>query len=392
MKNILSLAFVSLLLISCGGKEESVEQIIENGDITAMRAKKTELVNEQNAIKANIDSLNAAIDKLDVKKKAALVTAVTLQDTLFKHYFEVQGNVDTDQNIVLYAEYTGVLTQLYVKEGQRVAKGQRLAKIDDGGLGSELARQEAQTALAKTTFERQKRLWDQKIGSEITYLEAKTNYEAMQAATDQLRSRVAKTVITAPFSGIVDNTMADQGQVVNAGQTGVLRLVNLSDMYVEASIPEAFLGKVNQGTEVKIRLASIGKTYDAEIRQVGNFVSPDNRTFEVKISIPNPDSAIKPNLIATVMVNDYTAENAIVVPENVVQQNAMGNSITYVYEEQADGTAIAKQVQIEEGYSDDQRVEITSGLEAGDRLIVEGVRSLRDGQAVELKDQSSNNQ
>ncbi|MEC8884492.1 MAG: biotin/lipoyl-binding protein, partial [Bacteroidota bacterium] len=175
MKNILSLAFVSLLLISCGEKEESVEQIIENGDITAMRAKKTELVNEQNAIKANIDSLNAAIDKLDVKKKAALVTAVTLQDTLFKHYFEVQGNVDTDQNIVLYAEYTGVLTQLYVKEGQRVAKGQRLAKIDDGGLGSELARQEAQTALAKTTFERQKRLWDQKIGSEITYLEAKTN-------------------------------------------------------------------------------------------------------------------------------------------------------------------------------------------------------------------------
>tara|TARA_Y100000782_G_scaffold21297_1_gene22914 strand:+ start:1063 stop:2241 length:1179 start_codon:yes stop_codon:yes gene_type:complete len=392
MKNILSLAFVSLLLISCGGKEESVEQIIENGDITAMRAKKTELVNEQNAIKANIDSLNAAIDKLDVKKKAALVTAVTLQDTLFKHYFEVQGNVDTDQNIVLYAEYTGVLTQLYVKEGQRVAKGQRLAKIDDGGLGSELARQEAQTALAKTTFERQKRLWDQKIGSEITYLEAKTNYEAMQAATNQLRSRVAKTVITAPFSGIVDNTMADQGQVVNAGQTGVLRLVNLSDMYVEASIPEAFLGKVNQGTEVKIRLASIGKTYDGKIRQVGNFVSPDNRTFDVKISIPNPDSAIKPNLIATVMVNDYTAENAIVVPENVVQQNAMGNSITYVYEEQADGTAIAKQVQIEEGYSDDQRVEITSGLEAGDRLIVEGVRSLRDGQAVELKDQSSNNQ
>ncbi|MEC8682674.1 MAG: efflux RND transporter periplasmic adaptor subunit, partial [Bacteroidota bacterium] len=335
MKNILSLAFVSLLLISCGEKEESVEQIIENGDITAMCAKKTELVNEQNAIKANIDSLNAAIDKLDVKKKAALVTAVTLQDTLFKHYFEVQGNVDTDQNIVLYAEYTGVLTQLYVKEGQRVAKGQRLAKIDDGGLGSELARQEAQTALAKTTFERQKRLWDQKIGSEITYLEAKTNYEAMQAATDQLRSRVAKTVITAPFSGIVDNTMADQGQVVNAGQTGVLRLVNLSDMYVEASIPEAFLGKVNQGTEVKIRLASIGKTYDGEIRQVGNFVSPDNRTFDVKISIPNPDSAIKPNLIATVMVNDYTAENAIVVPENVVQQNAMGNSITYVYEEQA---------------------------------------------------------
>ena len=391
MKNIITLIAATFLIISCGNKEESVESVIESGDLTAIRAKKTELVNAQNELKTEIDSLNAAIEKLDVKKKAALVTAETLQDTLFKHYFEVQGNVNTDQNIVLYAEYTGVLTQLYVKEGQRVAKGQRLAKIDDGGLGSELARQEAQTALAKTTYERQKRLWDQKIGSEINYLEAKTNYEAMQAATDQLRSRVGKTVITAPFSGIVDNTLADQGQVVNAGQTGVLRLVNLSDMYVEASIPEAFLGKVSEGTDVKIRLASIGKTYDGKIRQVGNFVSPDSRTFDVKISIPNPDNTIKPNLIATVMVNDYTSENAIVVPENVVQQNALGNSITYVYEEQADGTAIAKQVQIKEGYSDDQRIEITSGLSAGDRLIIEGARSLRDGQAVELKE-SSNNQ
>ena len=379
MKNIITLIAAAFLIISCGNKEESVESVIESGDLTAIRAKKTELVNAQNELKTEIDSLNAAIDKLDVKKKAALVTAETLQDTLFKHYFEVQGNVNTDQNIVLYAEYTGVLTQLYVKEGQRVAKGQRLAKIDDGGLGSELARQEAQTALAKTTYERQKRLWDQKIGSEINYLEAKTNYEAMQAATDQLRSRVGKTVITAPFSGIVDNTLADQGQVVNAGQTGVLRLVNLSDMYVEASIPEAFLGKVSEGTD------------DGKIRQVGNFVSPDSRTFDVKISIPNPDNTIKPNLIATVMVNDYTSENAIVVPENVVQQNALGNSITYVYEEQADGTAIAKQVQIKEGYSDDQRIEITSGLSAGDRLIIEGARSLRDGQAVELKE-SSNNQ
>ena len=391
MKNIITLIAAAFLIISCGNKEESVESVIESGGLTAIRAKKTELVNAQNELKTEIDSLNAAIEKLDIKKKAALVTAETLQDTLFKHYFEVQGNVNTDQNIVLYAEYTGVLTQLYVKEGQRVAKGQRLAKIDDGGLGSELARQEAQTALAKTTYERQKRLWDQKIGSEINYLEAKTNYEAMQAATDQLRSRVGKTVITAPFSGIVDNTLADQGQVVNAGQTGVLRLVNLSDMYVEASIPEAFLGKVSEGTDVKIRLASIGKTYDGKIRQVGNFVSPDSRTFDVKISIPNPDNTIKPNLIATVMVNDYTSENAIVVPENVVQQNALGNSITYVYEEQADGTAIAKQVQIKEGYSDDQRIEITSGLSAGDRLIIEGARSLRDGQAVELKE-SSNNQ
>ncbi|MAS71561.1 MULTISPECIES: efflux RND transporter periplasmic adaptor subunit [unclassified Leeuwenhoekiella] len=391
MKNILTLLAVSLLLLSCGNEKDSVEDIIENGNLGEMRAKKTELVQEQSKLKASIDSLTAAIEAKDTTKKAALVTTTTLQDTLFQHYFEVQGNVETDQNIVLYPEYTGVLTQVYVKEGQRVAKGQRLARIDDGGLGSELARQEAQLALAKTTFERQKRLWDQKIGSEISYLEAKTNYEAMEAATNQMRSRIGKTVITAPFSGVIDNLIADQGQVVNAGQTPVIRLINLSDMYVNASIPEAYLGKVNEGTDVKIRLASIGKTYDGKIRQVGNFVNPDNRTFDVKVALPNADSAIKPNLIATVMVNDYTSENAIVIPENTIQQNAAGNSITYIYVNDGDG-AIAKQVQIEKGYSSDKQVEVLSGLKSGDQLIIEGVRTLRDGQQVTLENQNSNNQ
>jgi len=391
MKNILTLLAVSLLLLSCGNEKDSVEDIIENGNLGEMRAKKTELLQEQSKLKASIDSLTAAIEAKDTAKKAALVTTTTLQDTLFQHYFEVQGNVETDQNIVLYPEYTGVLTQVYVKEGQRVAKGQRLARIDDGGLGSELARQEAQLALAKTTFERQKRLWDQKIGSEISYLEAKTNYEAMQAATSQMRSRIGKTVITAPFSGVIDNLIADQGQVVNAGQTPVIRLINLSDMYVSASIPEAYLGKVNEGTDVKIRLASIGKTYDGKIRQVGNFVNPDNRTFDVKVALPNADNAIKPNLIATVMVNDYTSENAIVIPENTIQQNAAGNSITYIYVNDGDG-AIAKQVQIEKGYSSDKQVEVLSGLKSGDQLIIEGVRTLRDGQQVTLENQNSNNQ
>ena len=391
MKNIVTLIMLSLLIVSCGNKKDSVEDIIKNGNLDAMRAKKTELLQEQSKLKVSIESLTAAIEAKYTSKKAALVTTTTLKDTLFEHYFEVQGNVETDQNIVLYPEYTGVLTQVYVKEGQRVAKGQRLARIDDGGLGSELARQEAQLALAKTTFERQKSLWDQKIGSEISYLEAKTNFEAMQAATNQMRSRISKTVITAPFSGVIDNLIADQGQVVNAGQTPVIRLINLSDMYVNASIPEAYLGKVKEGTDVKIRLASIGKTYEGKIRQVGNFVSPDNRTFDVKVSLPNADSAIKPNLIATVMVNDYTSENAIVIPENTIQQNAAGNSITYIYVPQGDG-AIAKQVQIEKGYTADKQVEIISGLKSGDQLIIEGVRTLRDGQEVTLENQNSNNQ
>ena len=232
MKKFITLFILAVLAISCGNKEESVDDLIENGNLGKLRSKKTELVDQQTALKLQLDKLNAAIDKKDPRTRIALVTTTTLKDSTFKHYIEVQGNVNTDQNIIIYPEFSGILTRVFVKEGDRVKKGQLLAKIDDNGMSSQLARQEAQTALAKTTFERQKRLWDQKIGSEIQYLESKTNYEASKAATDQLRSQVNKANITAPFSGVIDDIIAEQGQVVTQGQSQVMRLINLDDMYV----------------------------------------------------------------------------------------------------------------------------------------------------------------
>ncbi|MAZ25939.1 MAG: efflux transporter periplasmic adaptor subunit [Cytophagaceae bacterium] len=382
MKNILSIAILSVLFVACGGDPASVDGIIAEGNVDAMRAMKNELTTQQNTIKEDIAKLTEEIQKHEKGGPASLVTTKTVKDTTFKHYIEVQGNVDTDENIIIYPEYSGVLTSVYVEEGQRVSKGQRLAKIDEGGLGSQLAQLEAQAALAKTTYERQKRLWDQKIGSEIQYLEAKTNYDATQASVNQMKSQLAKTVITAPFSGVVDDIIAEQGGVVNPGQTPVIRLVNLSEMYVDAAIPETYLSKVNKGTDVIVELSSLGKSYEGQIRQVGNFVNPDNRTFNVKVAIPNPDNAVKPNLIATVKINDYTAENAIVVPQNVLQQNSSGENIAYIYEKQNDTTGVAKQVKIETGLTQGETIEIKSGIEKGEILIIDGARALRDGQKI----------
>ena len=390
MKKLITISIIALLLASCGNKQESVDELVANGNLAELRAKKTELSTQQSDIKSEIDKLNAAIAKKDTKKRAPLVTIQTLSDSIFKHYIEVQGNVETDQNIIIYPEFSGILTRVYVKEGQRVTKGQLLAKIDDGGLSSQLARQEAETTLAKTTFERQKRLWDQKIGSEIQFLEAQTNYQASKAATDQLRSQVGKTNITAPFTGVVDNIIAEQGQVVNQGQTEVIRLVNLDDMYVNAAVPETYLSAVSKGTEVIIALSSLGKEFEGKVRQVGNYVNPDNRTFNVKISIPNVDNSVKPNLIATVKVNDYTAPTAITIPENVLQENAAGESIAYVYEPVTDSTGTARQIKLKKGYNYQNQVEITSGLEKGQKLIVEGARTLRDGQEVAIKEDNAN--
>lgn len=390
MKQFLKILFIGSMLIACGGKSDSVDAVIDAGNLAQLKAKKNELAIQQGELKQQMDRLNVEIAKKDPVKRSTLVSVSVLKDTLFKHYIEVQGNVQTDKNIIIYPEFSGILTQIYVKDGERVRKGQRLARIDDGGLSSELVRQKSQTALAKTTFERQKRLWDQKIGSEMSYLEAKTNYEATQAATDQLSTQIGKTIITAPFSGVVDNIITDQGAVVSPGQTQILRLVNLEDMYVNASVPEAFLGKVQEGTEVIVELSSLGKEYEGKIRQVGNFINPDNRTFDVKIAIPNPDNAVKPNLIATVKINDYTAQNAVAVPANVIQQNAEGSGIAYIYESKTDSTGIARQVALGQGYSYDDQVEITSGLDAGQSIILDGARALRDGQEVAIKEANQN--
>jgi RND family efflux transporter MFP subunit len=385
MKKSLLLLITLITLASCGGDNKSVDAVIGSKDMAAVKAKRAELNKQQRELKADIDKLNEYIDDNEKKERPALITAEVIKDSIFKHYVEVQGNVETDQNVVLNAEYSGVLTNVYVKEGQRVSKGQRLAKIDDGGMSSQVAQQETQLALAKTTFERQEKLWNQKIGSEIQFLQAKTNYEAAKNATQQMRSQLGKTVLTAPFSGIIDEIISDPGQVVVPGQTPIIRLVNLSDMYVKASIPETYLKNIKKGTQVKVNLASINEEFTGTVRQVSNYINPNNRSFDIQVEIPNKDGLVKPNLIATVKVNDYIAENAITVPENILQENAAGETIAYLYQPVNDSVGVAKRVILETGLSYENHTEVKSGLKKGDTIIKEGAKTLRDGQKVTIK-------
>ena len=385
MKKIILLLITLATLASCGNDKKSVDAIINSGDLSAVKAKRTEMNQKQRDLKSDIDKLNEYIDSHEKKERPVLITAEVIKDTVFKHFVEVQGNVETDQNVVLNAEYSGVLTNVYVKEGQRVSKGQRLAKIDDGGLSSQVAQQEAQMALAQTTFERQERLWEQKIGSEIQFLQAKTNYEAAKNATQQLRTQLGKTIITAPFSGVVDNIISDPGQVVIPGQTPIIRLVNLSDMYVKASIPENYLKNIKKGTQVKVRLASINEEFTGTVRQVSNYINPNNRSFDIQIEIPNKDGLVKPNLIAIVKVNDYTVEDAITIPENILQENAAGETIAYLYQPVNDSVGTAKRIILETGLSYGNHTVVKSGLKKGDTIIIEGAKTLRDGQKVTIK-------
>jgi len=391
MKNILPLLIMTFLLFSCGsGEKQSVDDVIESQNLKSIRAKKSELVSEQNLIKQEIKKLDIVIAELDEGKKIPLITTFNLEETDFKHFLELQGNVTTKNLLMIYPEYSGVLTNVYVVEGQKVRKGEVLAKIDDGGLSQQLAQLKIQAELAKTTYERQQRLWDQKIGSEMQYLQAKSNYEAQDQAIAQLEQQVAKTVVRAPFSGTIDDVLTEQGSVVMPGQTELLRIINLDNMYIVTDVPEKYIANITRNKKVEVEFPVLGKKMDSKVRQVGNFINPANRTFKVEVSVPNKDKSIKPNLTAKLRINDYSNENALLIPQGIISENADGEQYIYIVTDKAgNDEAVAEKKIITTGLTQGDYIEVINGLEVGNEIIQEGARSVNDGQTVKIINQDS---
>ena len=387
MKHISTILIIAVLLVSCGGekKKNTVESVLQSNNLETIRAKRSELVTEQEEIHAKIKQLDQAIATLDTVKNVPLITTITAKEEVFKHQLEVQGNVTTKNLLVITPEYSGILTNVYVKEGQKVKKGQLLAKIDDGGLSQQLAQLKIQADLSRTTFERQKRLWDQNIGSEIQYLQAKSNYEAQQKAVSQLQQQVAKTSVKAPFSGTIDDVITEQGSVVAAGQSQLMRIVNLDDMYIETDVPESYVTDVTKGKEVVVEIPVLNKTITTEVRQAGDFINPANRTFKIEVPLSNKNKDIKPNLTAKLKINDYTNQTALLVPQSIISENAEGEQYLYVVEDKNDKEeGVAKKVIIKTGKTQGDVIEVLSGIEKGAEIIKEGARSVKDEQTVKV--------
>ena len=386
MKSIYSLAIILFFLASCSGeKKNSTESVLESNNLEQIRQKRGELVNQQEAINADIKLLDDRITELDSTKNIPLITTFTAKSEVFEHTVELQGNVTTKNLLTVTPQYSGILTNVYVKEGQEVRKGQTLAKIDDGGISQQVAQLQIQADLAKTTFERQKRLWDQNIGSEIQYLQAKSNYESQQEAVNQLKSQLAKTVVTAPFSGTIDDVITEQGNVVAAGQTPLMRLVSLEDMYIETDVPERYVSDVVKGKNVTVTFPVLNKTIETKVRQAGDFINPANRTFKVEVAVPNSEKNIKPNLTARLKINDYTNENALLIPQSIISENAEGEQYVYIIKDKNnEGEGVAERVIIKTGRTQGDVIEVTEGIEDGSEIVQEGARTVKDGQSVQV--------
>lgn len=384
-KYILLSLWASLSLLSCQEKKQTVEQVIATNDLAQLRAQRAAIGDQHQALSQDLEALDRAIGKLDQNEKLSLVTALVISPERLEHYLQVQGDVATKQNIVLYPQFSGQLQTLHVSVGDQVKKGDLLATLDDNGMAQQLNQLMVQEALAKTTFERQEKLWHQNIGSELQYLQAKTQYEAQRSLTQQVSQQLEKSKIVAPFDGTIDAVLAEAGTVVSAGMSPVFRLVNLSNMYLKADVPEGYLNDVVAGKKVIVNFPVLRLEVPSKIRSVGRYINPDNRTFSVEVDLPNNKAQIKPNLTAQININDYTNDQALLVPQSVISENAAGEQ--YVYTTQYDqerNQSMAKKQMVVTGKTEGDFVEIIQGIQPGDTVIAEGARSVKDGQPISI--------
>ncbi|MBT4825570.1 MAG: efflux RND transporter periplasmic adaptor subunit [Bacteroidetes bacterium] len=382
-KIIYSLCLTSIFLACSGDQAASTQDLIASKNLKGLKTQKEKKLKSLNALKLELNQINTAISDLDPSEKLALISMFEVKPENFEHYIDIQANIKTRQNVLLYPEYNGTLKRVYVAEGQKVKKGKLLAQIDDAGLKNQLEQLEIQAKLSKTTYERTQRLWDQNIGSEMQLLQTKANYESQLKSIAQLKKQLQRTQILAPFSGTIDEIVANTGANLLPGQTPVMRIVNLQQMYTEASVPERYLREVKKGTSAKVSIPMLDREYSTTIRQTGNFINPNNRSFRVETPLPNPDEMIKPNLSCKLKINDYSNPQALMIPLRIVKENALGKK--YIFKLKPDGkdqVYRTQQIFVQLGKKSSDKIEVLEGLQAGDLLVDEGATIVENNQRV----------
>lgn len=374
MKKLILLLLAINLTAACNQEQK-------NQSLDSLESQRNSLTLQIDSLNTLLNAVDAQIARQDTLKRLPIVTVLPLNTELFKHYIEIQGIVKADKNIELRPELGGTVSSIAVKEGQYVKKGQLLVQLDDALISSSSDELKTQLELAKTTFERQERLWAQKIGSEMQYLQAKTQYESLQNSLASIETQADKMKIVAPFSGIVDEIFPNTGELTSP-QFPVVRLINLDKVYIETEITETYLPVVEKGTEVQVYFSSIAKNVEANISQVGNYINPDNRSFKARIDLVNKDHTIKPNLLADLKVLDYEG-TGFSFPAELVQQDQFGNDFVYVLNSNNDETKIDKRI-ITVANEYEQQVFVQEGLSEGDILVNSGARLVKSGDQVKV--------
>ncbi len=341
-------------------------------------------------LKAQRDQLNTQISKIESKidpksdknaTDAAKVTVTDAEQGVFNHYIQVQGTVDGDQNIAVSPEISGIVTAVYVKEGTPVRKGQVMAELDTKVLKQSLEEVKTQYEMANSLFEKQSALWAKNIGSEVQFLQAKTNKESLQQRVGTMREQLKQAKIYSPITGTVESVPIRVGQNVSPGNpTSTIRVINMSIAKITADVSEAYAARIHDGNPVLVNFPDIGKDIETKLNFIGRYIDPTNRTFKVECKISSRDITLRANMIAYIKIKDYSTTNAYTLPVNLVQND---RDSKFIYLAKQNGKNwVAEKKMIKTGKDYDGVIEVIDGLTTGDKIITEGFQNLNPGENI----------
>lgn len=364
------LAF-SVLVASCATNE----------GVDAKKAELEKLKSQLSALNTQIKTLEAEIAKEDpefanANKKSLLITTAAAKKGKFTHYVEVTGSVLSKKNVNISAETAGRILEVPAIEGMRVSKGQILATIDAESIQRNIEEMENNLALARTVFEKQERLWNQKIGTEIQYLEAKNRKEGLEKSLASMKTQLSKTEVRAPFNGTVETVRVRLGELVQPGMT-MFQFVGESDLFIEADISESYVGVLSKGDSVEVSFPSINRSLKTKVSAIGSIINPNNRTFKVEVFLPNIPE-VKPNMISVLKIQDYKNKESVIVPAHLILADNRGDYLFIVE------NGIAKKKYVKRGYTFGAETEIVEGLTGVETLVDKGFREVGDNFSVNI--------
>lgn len=376
MKKII-IPILVLFMVGCGAKSGSEDK---NAELTRLKTELNEIQNKIAKLESEIESENKSSNASSFKFPV-VVKKLTLEH--FNHFIEVTGNIEAVNAAYISSEIPGQIVEIYVKEGDRVDKDQTLVKLNTNTIEKSIDEVKTSLELATTIFNKQKNLWDQKIGSEVDYLTAKNNKESLERKLESLNAQLDLAYIKAPFPGIVDDIILKEGELVMPG-VQIMQMVNLDQLYINADVAERYLPVIRKGDKVSLSFPTFPElNTEVPIYRVGNIIDLQNRTVNIQVFVNNTHEKLKPNGLAVIQINDYATDEALVVPSIIIKQDMKG-SFLYILKKEGKKT-VAKKRYVKSGVFYKDQSMIVEGLKVGDRVIVEGYNQISDGSEVYIK-------
>jgi RND family efflux transporter MFP subunit len=370
MKNFITLLAAAAILSSCGGDGSAEEKLkAKKAEFEALRKEIAEL------------ELQVAKNKGDSTKTGKPVRISIVALDTFEHSIDIQGKVDADESVAVGPQMPGLVKRVYVHPGDNVSTGQILAEIDADAMIQQLGALKIQRDLAKDVYERQQKLWEQKIGTEIQFLQTKTQYEALEKQIAAVNEQIDMAKIKAPISGVVDAVNIKAGEMASPGFSNII-IVNTNQLRVKAQVAEGYVSKVRTGNAVSVQLPDAdNKVINTKITYSGKMINNMNRTFNVEVALAPNEPNVVPNMVAVLKINDYRNDSAIVAPLSIIQQSANGKNFVYVAVQKGKDL-VAEKREVAYTWTYNGMAEITNGLQPGDQLITEGSNDLNEGDVI----------